>query len=193
MCSFDSCENVADTKGMCQPHYLQQWNGQALKPLQDFGGTKACAFPECRYRIRGRGYCNGHYKQLMRGVELHPLRPGSGSSANIVKTRIFKVCVSPDCQKPRMGTQLLCRNDYNRATKFSLTAVQYISLPRHCESCGSEERLAIDHDHMCCPGKSSCGNCIRGILCLHCNTALGLLRDDPAKISSLLNYMQTNN
>ena len=31
-------------------------------------------------------------------------------------------------------------------------------------------RLAIDHAHSCCPGKRSCGKCIRGILCLKHNT-----------------------
>jgi hypothetical protein len=37
----------------------------------------------------------------------------------------------------------------------------------------SGRRLAVDHNHNCCPGKKSCGKCIRGLLCSPCNHALG--------------------
>jgi hypothetical protein len=34
-------------------------------------------------------------------------------------------------------------------------------------------RLAVDHDKRCCPGRKSCGKCVRGLLCGNCNRKLG--------------------
>jgi len=53
-----------------------------------------------------------------------------------------------------------------------------------------EETPHIDHDHQCCPGKNSCGKCIRGLLCHHCNTALGNFKDDVSILESAIEYLR---
>jgi hypothetical protein len=50
--------------------------------------------------------------------------------------------------------------------------------------------LAVDHDHSCCPGKKSCGKCIRGVVHMACNIALGLMKDDPVMLRSAARYVE---
>jgi hypothetical protein len=48
----------------------------------------------------------------------------------------------------------------------------------------------VDHDHDCCPrDKRSCGRCVRGILCAHCNKAIGELHEDPDIIQTAHDYV----
>lgn len=59
-----------------------------------------------------------------------------------------------------------------------------------CLGCNSfytesaRERLHVDHCHL--TGK------IRGLLCHHCNTALGLVKDNIDTLSRLISYLKTN-
>ncbi len=47
----------------------------------------------------------------------------------------------------------------------------------------------IDHDHACCAGRGSCGLCVRGLLCMRCNTALGWIRDRWDLAHALYEYL----
>jgi len=73
----------------------------------------------------------------------------------------------------------------------------------HCEICGRDiielvrnnrgemkHSLVIDHDHSCCPGSKSCGQCVRGFLCTTCNTAIGMIYENPATALALANYLK---
>lgn len=58
--------------------------------------------------------------------------------------------------------------------------------PETCEACHQSEpqdrTLASDHDHL--TGE------FRGWLCSECNTALGLLREEPARFDALKRYLE---
>ena len=66
-----------------------------------------------------------------------------------------------------------------------------------CAICGATEAgggrdWAIDHDHSCCPGKFSCGQCVRGLLCHNCNVGIGMLKDSPERIRRAIDYIERN-
>jgi hypothetical protein len=84
-------------------------------------------------------------------------------------------------------------------TTYGITAEQYAALYAAqggcCAGCqratGRTKKLAVDHDHACCPGPTSCGRCARGLLCGHCNREIvGYLRDDPAAFDRLAEYLR---
>lgn len=55
---------------------------------------------------------------------------------------------------------------------------------------GKQLMLSVDHDHRCCPGKKSCGNCVRKLLCANCNFGIGSLKDNPALLRAAAEYLE---
>lgn len=62
-----------------------------------------------------------------------------------------------------------------------------------CAICGEKEtrtrrgnlvRLSVDHDH-------TTGS-IRGLLCTRCNTAVGLMQDEPELLRKAIEYLERN-
>ena len=58
-----------------------------------------------------------------------------------------------------------------------------------CAACGGGGEMTVDHDHSCCPGRLTCGRCVRGILCSRCNAAAGQLGDSHVRASRLAAYL----
>lgn len=53
---------------------------------------------------------------------------------------------------------------------------------------GEIQRFKVDHDHACCPGTKSCGKCVRGLLCDHCNGNV-MRCVDKVGLDSITNYV----
>lgn len=82
--------------------------------------------------------------------------------------------------------------------KFGMEPGSYLRLLEEqdyrCAICGADfdadARLAVDHDHACCDSKTSCGGCVRSLLCNRCNPGLALFRDNPELLREAANYIE---
>ena len=85
-----------------------------------------------------------------------------------------------------------------RQRAYRLTQEQYDQMLKDqnyvCAICREEEKngksLAVDHDHSCCKGNKSCGECVRQLLCDHCNRMLGYARDNIETLKAAQNYLE---
>jgi hypothetical protein len=67
-----------------------------------------------------------------------------------------------------------------------------------CYLCGDplpdgRARVAVDHDHRCCPRKKSCEYCRRGLACNRCNLLIGWAKDDPQLLRLIADNLEAAN
>lgn len=78
------------------------------------------------------------------------------------------------------------RRHYALRQKYDMTMDEYQELVARqsgrCAICNKERALVVDHCH-------AKGN-VRGLLCHHCNTGIGLFDDDPAILELAIKYLQ---
>ena len=69
------------------------------------------------------------------------------------------------------------KSEEQRKYKYKLEPVDWkgllMAFDGQCWICREVEATDVDHDHACCPGKVTCGSCVRGALCSSCNVSLG--------------------
>lgn len=99
------------------------------------------------------------------------------------------------CHRDRLTTSQLARRLTYVAKQYNLTPDQYQALVDFsgglCYGCWRNKGRCVDHDHKCCPGKVSCGKCVRGLLCGPCNKGvLGHLRDEVRSLMRLVDYIE---
>jgi len=97
---------------------------------------------------------------------------------------------------PNREAVLRTNRDARYRRLYGMTHAEYdVLLERQggvCRICGvapSGKRLAVDHDHDCCPGEKSCGNCVRSLLCQRCNQGLGFFGHDVARLREAADYI----
>jgi len=152
-------------------------------------GPNPCAAPSCtnpRRPVQGARYCEDHTtSRQYRTTENTSWRHIVCAICNQL-TRIRPGTLEPVCTTCRSKHRALI----GRARRHHvpvLTVLRWLTTGPACDLCGkrlqtgySNNRkapFAIDHDHKCCPERTSCGQCVRGLLCVRCNATLGSYED----------------
>lgn len=76
-------------------------------------------------------------------------------------------------------------SEKNIYKKYNLSHKDYLKLHKiqssRCAICFTQTKLCVDHDH-------STGR-VRGLLCRHCNSGIGFLKDDVNNLKQAINYL----
>lgn len=148
--------------------------------------VKPCS--RCGERPRTSGvYC--HPCSAVKARESRARRDNRGRRCNecadgVVTARTgykCSACATARSQADRGLDDDLVRRRYLKS-KYGLTLEQYNEILESqgggCAICHKEpvrNPLCVDHDHRCCPGSKTCGKCVRGLLCVYCNSTVGKL------------------
>lgn len=87
--------------------------------------------------------------------------------------------------------------DYHLMRRFKMTQRDFDDMLEKqgfaCAACGNSDphgaNWHIDHDHACCDGYATCGECVQAILCNPCNTTIGRFNDNPELLYKLAEYI----
>jgi Recombination endonuclease VII len=174
--------------------------------LSPMVGSPCVASFGCDRPAVARGLCTGHHHQVLRGAPLTPLRALRRAQARDALGR--KECGSCRAWLPtssfhvdrKQGDGLLnlCRRCVRSATlvrKYGITVEEFEAMVAAqndlCAICRtpSERELVVDHDHECCPGRTSRRCCVRGCICAECNLALGLAHHEIDRLEAMVAYL----
>lgn len=213
VCQFDECGRTVEARGLCGGHYGQLRRGAPLTEISARVSTDGpCAFAECGRSVAARGLCSSHYRQQREGLALKPVVRPSPTQRDEAGRKLCN-----DCQtwKPESEFHLNasatdkltrwckeCYADNQRSKSLNITGTEYRAMLAAqggvCAVCRrpdpSGRRLAVDHDHRCCPERGkSCGKCIRGLLCGPCNMSIGHMNDDASILRAAADYLDRAN
>jgi hypothetical protein len=140
-----------------------------------------CAIESCARPAVARGWCRRHWERWYKHGD---------PTVSLINREHDGTCSVAGCDRP-YSAKGLCRFHGERLRRHGSATVAEDLTRRQggrCAICRQapsgrrvESVLHLDHDHE--TGR------VRGMLCGRCNKALGLLRDDPSLILSLINYL----
>jgi hypothetical protein len=172
-------------------HYTRTLRGIAIDgPAREKNLGKGCSVTNCGFPATVKGMCRRHFQRLRSAVSIDaPWRLNYAADA---------MCSLSGCEKRPSGNGY-CKSHEQTFRNYGEAAFSHLErfMMSGCDICGSKTILSdkgyylwrIDHDHSCCNGQTTCGNCIRGVLCHSCNAGIGLLKDSVYVMTRAISYL----
>jgi hypothetical protein len=203
-CEIAGCPNLARVRkgGLCSAHYerlRRTGDVMADRPVKQH--RSACTAHGCERRHYANGYCTLHGDRLRRTGRVDAGTPSRILRKILVNESGHRFCYC--CERwltEEAFTQTNVCSRCRQTMNFGLSSVEWDDLfdsqGKRCAACGVDDPgmqgWHTDHDHRCCPtSRATCGRCLRGILCGSCNTAIGLLKDDPVRLRRAAAYLES--
>jgi hypothetical protein len=210
LCDVVPCGKKYYARGWCKTHY-NRWQSHG-DPQTGGRGPIRCTVVEngeqCPNKVSKKRMCGKHAHRLQQnGDVLKVKRVVDNLRENekwcptcnewVLKSKFSKNIHSP------CGLQGQCRDcdrDRHRLKAYGITREIYDQMLSDqggscalCQSTSNRGRgsffFSVDHDHSCCPGEVTCGQCVRALLCSMCNQGLGHFNDDPDLLLAAATYL----
>lgn len=192
-CTVPGCTRPHKLRGYCNAHAQRFRRGVKVDvPLRsrDMTPKEHCSAPDCLEPVKAKGLCQMHYARLLRhGFTKYPNRKNAP-----------KPCSVTGCEN-HLYASGMCNQHYMRRRnlheKYGITPADADRILAQqggvCAICRGQPRKVhgislkvtdwcVDHSHVT--------NKVRGLLCDHCNRAIGLLRDDPEILRRAAAYLE---
>lgn len=186
---------------LCRPCYAR---AQYLKELDKYphkkekSSGKAICHPD--KNVKGHGLCNACYLRYRHALDVDELpknrtkpicHPNRMHEAN----GLCRICYMAKFHSDEENKQTAkyTTRKYNLKTMYKMSLEDYDALLKQqngvCAICFGanhkpEDVLAVDHDHNIVDDIK-----VRGLLCTRCNTAIGMLKDNPDLLLSAMRYL----
>lgn len=184
LCSVKSCTRLHKATGLCGMHYARK------RKRKDLGGAESTRQPRvgkcyatgCKDDVYGKGLCSKHWQRLK-------------SKGNIADPRPAKIgCSISQCTGSHFAKDM-CKKHYEKdrslTTWYGITLLDVLDKAKKqknkCAICSIKldpfsSTTHVDHDHK--TGK------VRDLLCHHCNTGLGMFKENPDLFKKAVRYLK---
>ena len=160
----------------------------------------------CGRKVKCKGMCGKHYQRVEKygdPLVVKSVREKrehekwcSGCEEWLPKENFFSN------KSAAQGLAKICKPCMKAArilSKYGITQDQFLAMLESqgggCAICATTEpggtgTWNIDHDHGCCSGEKTCGECVRALLCMPCNMGIGYFGYDPDRLLQAAFYLE---